>query len=363
MLGGNMKIVLIGNTDFCIYNYRFELIKKLVELGHEVFVFSPLGKYVSSLVENGCVHKQIEIEQHGTNPFADLRLLKKLKNELRLINPDYVFGYTIKPNIYGALACKKLKINFIANITGLGPSVENKGIIQLIAVSLYRFSFSSIQTVFFQNSENKAFFEKKKIALGKHKLLPGSGVNLQRFAYTPLHDGAVTRFVFISRIRQEKGIDEFIGAARFFQNNSSIEFHVCGPCDDGYKWICSEESIIYHGMIDHVENVLKDMDCLVFPTYYAEGLANVLLEACAMGRPIITTDRAGCREVIDEGYNGFIVRPKDSEDLIGKISSFLNMSKSDREQMGKNGRIKMEKEFDRNIIIKRYLSEIGEVGD
>lgn len=355
-----MKIVMVGNTDFCIYNYRFELAQKLMELGHDVIVVSPIGNYVDQMISAGCKYIEIKVEAHGTNPISDLKLRNCFIKIFKQEKPDYVFGYTIKPNIYGAWACRKLNIPFIANITGLGPLVENKGIVQKITLMLYRKAFKNIKKVFCQNEENKRFFVEHKIAVDKIDVLPGSGVNLDRFKYIEYPNDDIVRFVFISRIRKDKGIDHFVEAARAIKEEyPNTEFHICGKCEDEYEWVNNESSVICHGMVRNVEEVLKVMHCLIFPSYYAEGLANVLLEACATGRPIMTTDRAGCKEAVDEGKNGFIIKAKDSADIIEKIKKFLALSYEEKKKMGLNARDKVEKEFDRNIVIDEYLRVIN----
>ena len=359
-----MKIALIGNSDLSIYNYRYELVERLLRDGHSVSVISPNGDLIAPLVEMGCEYYETPLDRHGTNPIKDLKLMKQYKAILKRIAPDYVFTYTIKPNIYGAMACKSLGIPCIANITGLGTAVENGGIIQKITVLLYKFAFTKIQTVFFQNPENRQFFIDKKIYPDKHKLLPGSGVNLTRFTSYAYPESETVDFVFISRLMKEKGIDQYLEAAEYITKKYPYtRFHICGFCEDEYKDKLSSleksDTVIYHGMVKNIETVLEQVHCTVHPTYYPEGLSNVLLESCACARPIITTDRAGCREVVEDGVNGYVVKQQDSQDLIEKLEKFLSLSPEERYQMGLNGRAKVEREFDRQIVVKAYLSEIG----
>lgn len=355
-----MKIAFLGNTDFSIYNYRFELVQRLLNEKHEVLIVTPKGDLVKKMVDAGCKYIDIKVDQHGLNPFHDLKLKNNIYRILKKERPDYVCGYTIKPNIYGAWACKKLNIKFIANITGLGTAAENPGLVQKIIVKLYKIAFRNVKRVFCQNEENRVFFINYNIVNeDKLSLLPGSGVNLERFKLIPYPNSETTRFVFVSRIRKDKGIDEYITAARHINEKyKNTEFHVCGVCDDEYKWISNEKSVIYHGMVSHIEDVLKDMNCLIFPSYYAEGMANVLLEASAIGRPIMTTNRPGCKETIEDGYNGFIINEKDSNNLIEKIEYFLSLSTEEQCQLGLNGRAKVENEFNRQIIIDKYLREL-----
>ena len=359
-----MKITFIGNSDVSICNYRHELITRLLKDGHEVSIISPYGPMYDELIAEGCKLYETELDRHGTNPIKDLKLLRQYKKILKEISPDYVFTYTIKPNVYGAMACKKLGIPCIANITGLGTAVENGGLMQKITVMLYRFAFKKIKTIFFQNEENMQFFIDRKLYPDKHKLLPGSGVNLTRFTPYEYPNDDVVEFVFISRLMKEKGTDQYLEAAEYIKKKyPNTKFHICGFCEDEYKdrmdALTSGDTVIYHGMVKNIESVLSGVHCTIHPTYYPEGLSNVLLESCACARPIITTDRAGCREVVVDGVNGFVVKQRDSRDLIEKIEKFLSLSYEEKRAMGIAGREKVEKEFDRNIVINKYLEEIG----
>ena len=357
------KVLFLVNHDVVIYNFRLELVERLLNDRHQVVISSPYGERIDDLIKMGCEYRPIEMSRHGMNPFSELKLLKAYKKLIKAENPDIVLTYTIKPNIYGAMACKKYKVPCVANITGLGTAVENGGISQKITVALYKIAFRKIQKVFFQNEENKQFFVDRKIALGNHDLLPGSGVNLKRFVPIAYPPEDTTEFVFISRIMKEKGIDQYLDAAKAIKEKyPNTKFHVCGFCEEAYEEILNEltekGTIIYHGMVRNVQEIIKNCHCTVHPTYYPEGISNVLLESSACARPIITTDRSGCREVIDDGINGFIVKQKDSADLIEKIEKFIALPYEEKRQMGLNGRAKVEKEFDRQIVVRKYLEEI-----
>ena len=359
-----MKVVFIGNSGFCISKQRSEIVKTFIENGHEVIVFSPIDKYVDKLKSLGCKHVETKMQPKGTNPFKDLKVLKNYKKLLKQIKPDMVFTFTIKPNIYGAWACRDLNIPCVANITGLGTAVENGGLIQKITVALYKIAFKKVKTVFFQNSENMQFFIDRKIALGSHKLIPGSGVNLNIFTYEDYIDTGVLNFYFVARVMKEKGIDNFLEAAKYLKEKyQNLTFTVCGACESEYEGILKEHNdkgvICYKGMVDSVHEAYKDAHCLIHPTYYPEGLCNSLIESLATGRPIITTDRSGCREVVEDGVNGFIVKQQNTSDLIEKIEKFIALPFEEKKQMGINGRQKVEKEFDRQIVINAYLEELN----
>ncbi len=360
------KVLFLVNHDVVIYNFRLELVERLLAEGHEVYISSPYGERIEDLIKLGCKYEKAEISRHGTNPITDMKLLQYYKRILKEIKPDMVFAYTIKPNIYGGMACKSLGIPYVVNITGLGTAVENKGILQIITVSLYKIALRKVQTVFFQNTENMQFFIDRKIALGKHAMLPGSGVNLERFPLRdyPSEENRAVKFAFISRIMKEKGIDFYLDAAKAIKEKyPNTEFHICGYCESEYQGRLDEYNkdgtVIYHGMIRDVAEFLSDIHCVVHPTYYPEGISNILLESCASGRPIITTDRSGCREVVEDGINGYMIPQQDGQALIPAIEKFLNLSWEEKKQMGLAGRGKVEKEFNRKRVVDAYLNEIN----
>lgn len=360
------KVLFLVNHDVVIYNFRKEIVEELLEKGYEVIISSPYGERIDELVSMGCKYIAIEFDRHNTNALRELKLLSHYVNLIKNLRPEVILGFTIKPNIYGAIAARLFNIPFIANITGLGSAVENKGILQLISIFLYKISFYKIDTVFFQNTENEEFFVRNKIALGKHKMLPGSGVNLEKFFVQDYPETDYLDFVFISRIMKEKGIDQYLEAASFIKEKySNIRFHVCGFCEEDYKDILfdyeQKGTIIYHGMVKDIRKILKEIHCTIHPTYYPEGLSNVLLESAASGRPLITTNRSGTREVVDNGVNGYLVKSKDSQDLSEKIERFIGLSNFERKQMGLAGRKKVEREFDRRIVVDKYLSEIERI--
>lgn len=357
------KVLFLVNHDVVIYNFRLELVERLLNEGYEVHISSPYGERIDELKALGAIYHEIKIDRHGMNPIEELSLLRNYYILLKEVKPNIVLGYTIKPNIYGAMAAQRLNIPFVANVTGLGTAVENNGIKQKISIILYKIAFRNVQRIFFQNEENCEFFRKHRIATEKHAMLPGSGVNLERFTVTEYPDDKIVKFAFISRIMKEKGIDQYLDAAKVIKKEyPNTEFHICGFCEEAYEDILNEmareEIIIYHGMIRDVANFLKDIHCVVHPTYYPEGISNVLLEACASGRPIITTNRSGCREVVDNGINGFVVMEKDSKDLVEKIEKFMDLSQEKKRQMGLAGRRKVENEFDRQIVVEKYMAEI-----
>lgn len=360
------KILFLVNHDVVIYNFRLEMVERFLAEGHQVVISSPYGERIDALVELGCEFRPIEISRHGMNPVQELKLLRDYVKLIKAEKPDIVLTFTIKPNIYGGMACTLLGVPYVVNITGLGTAVENGGIVQKITVMLYRMALTRVQKVFFQNTENRQFFIGRKLALGKHDLLPGSGVNLTRFSPLEYPGEETTEFVFISRIMKEKGADQYLEAAEFIRKKyPNTRFHVCGFCEQAYEQrlqqLQAEGVITYHGMVRDVRTVIAKTHCTIHPTYYPEGLSNVLLESAACARPLITTNRSGCREVIDNGVNGFIVNQQDTADLIEKIEKFLALTWEEKREMGFAGRAKVEREFDRQIVVGKYLDEVNKL--
>ncbi len=363
-----MKILVLANSVGGLYNFRREVMLALRDSGHEVYISVPDGSRMQDLFGMGFKMIKTDVDSRGIDPVKDIRLFAIYSSMMRKIKPGAVLTYTVKPNIYGGIAASLCGIPYIANITGLGSAVENPGVMQKLLICMYKLAFRKIRCVFFQNEENKRFFEKYNIATGCHRLIPGSGVNIDHFKLIEYPDNKTTEFVFISRIMREKGIDQYLAAAQYIRDKyPNTRFHVCGNCEEQYmdklKELHDKEVIIYHGSIPDVREIHKQVHCTIHPTYYPEGMSNVLLESCASGRPIITTDRSGCREIVDDGVNGYIVNEKDSDDLIGKIEQFLALSYEEKKQMGLAGRAKVEKKFDRQIVVDAYLDEIEKIKD
>lgn len=357
------KILFLVNHEVVIYNFRREMVERFLDEGHQVVISSPRGERIDDLVTMGCQFRSIEISRHGINPIQEWKLFREYVKLIKNEKPDIVLTFTIKPNLYGGMACAFLGVPYVVNITGLGMAVENDGLLQRISVMLYRLALAKVQKVFFQNTENQQFFVRKKLAIGKHDLLPGSGVNLQHFAVMEYPKEETINFVFVSRIMKEKGTDHYLEAAESIRKKyPNTQFHVCGFCEQDYEQrlqkLHEQGIIVYHGMVRDVRTVMRNAHCTIHPTYYPEGMSNILLESAACGRPLITTDRAGCREVIDDGVNGFVVNAQDTQDLIDKIEKFLLLSWEEKKAMGLASRAKVEKGFNRQIVVEKYMDEI-----
>lgn len=358
------KILILANNDVGLYKFRKELLEALVK-ENDVFVSLPYGDFVTSFVKIGCNFIETPINRRGKNPFTDFKLFFNYITIMNKIKPDIVLTYTIKPNIYGGIACRINKVPYISNITGLGTAVENKGFMQKITLFLYKLSLSKAKCIYLQNKENRDFLSNKKILKGNYKIIPGSGVNLNQYPILNYPSEDRINFLFIARIMKEKGIDQYLEAAEFIRRKYPMTaFHILGACEqEVYEkklMHMQDKGIIkYHGMQKDVRKFQEKSHCTIHPSYYPEGMSNVLLESAACGRPIITSNRSGCRDIVDEGVNGFIVEAKNSKDLISKIELFLKLPHLKKREMGLAGRMKVEKEFDRQIVINSYLNSIS----
>lgn len=356
-------VMLINDTTYA-FNLRGAIIERLINEGFEVAVVGQLLKHQDKLKAMGAKLIGVETGRHGTNPFSDLMLMWKYIGILKREKPDVVLTYNIKPNVYGGIACQLLKIPYLANVTGLGTPVENPGKLQKLTIQLYKIGVAGSACVFFQNEENRAFFEQRSMLKkeAKTRVIPGSGVDLSKHPLLPWNDDGKIHFLFAARIMKEKGIDLFLAAARKYASDNII-FDVCGACDDEkYKTLLnSETSIIYHGEQKDLTKFYQECSCFLYPSYYPEGMSNVLLEAAASGRPVIATDRAGCRETVDDGISGYVVPIKNQQAVIEAVEKFLELNMEERKNMGLAGREKIERQFDRKFVVDAYIEEIGKI--
>lgn len=362
-------VLILGNSGLVVFGMRGELIQRLVKDGFDVTVSFPmgsLGKEENPYKEYGCSYIETAIDRRGTNVFRDAALLKDYIKLLKDVKPDVVLTYTVKCSIYGGMACRLLKIPYIVNITGLGKGLAEGGLKQKLLIMLYKLAVNSAECVFFQNQSDRQFFIDHRIRYAKDDLLPGSGVNLDKYAPIPYPDDNKIVFTYIARVMKAKGIDEFLEAAKAMKlEHPNTEFHICGFYEDAYKEIIENAEkagiVKYHGQVSDVRPYEAISHCIVLPTYHPEGISNVLLEAAACARPLITTNRHGCKEVVDDGVNGYLVREKNSGDLLEKMRLFLALSWEERRDMGLAGRAKVEKEFDRQIVVRKYLECINNI--
>lgn len=357
-----MRIVILANAGIGLFKFRKELVEKLCK-EHEVFIVLPEDEFTESFISLGCNFIKFEFNRRGTNPIADLNQISRYKKVLKDIEPDIVLTYTIKPNIYGGLACQSTHIPYIANVTGLGTTIENGGLMSFISTTLYKIGLKKASCVFFQNKENRKLFEDKKIVKGKTRLIPGSGVNLSTHyyeEYPSTTDGI--RFLFVGRLMKDKGIGELFEAIKdIHSERPDVTLDIVGWSDEDYsaplKEVEEAGAVHYHGLQPDVHPFYANCHCVVLPSYH-EGMANVMLEASATGRPVITTKVPGCQETFDEGVTGFGCVVKNKDSLVEAMRRFIALNDSEKANMGKHARSKIEREFDRQIVLDAYETEI-----
>jgi len=367
----SIKIAFIINSSWNIYNFRKGLVCRFISQGDEVLAISPVDEYVPKLKEWGVKHLPVELDGSGLNPAKDFAYLKHLKRILKKERPDVILSYTIKSNIYGSLAARAFKIPIICNVSGLGTTFLWKGWLRRVAIVLYNRAFRSTNFTFFQNSDDrKLFIEQVNIDESKTGLLPGSGIDLTHFKSSAPTFDQQTKFLMISRLILEKGVLEYLKAARkVSQSREGVEFLLLGKYDPEHKRSIDETDfqeiesgkwVKYLGENDDVKSVIEDADVVVLPSY-REGTPRTLLEAAAMSRPLVTTDVPGCREVVSDGQNGFLCEAKSGNSLTKKIELFLALTQAEKKSMGEASRKLVEKRFDENIVIAEYTRKIKQL--
>ncbi|HAT2491746.1 TPA: glycosyltransferase family 4 protein [Aeromonas hydrophila] len=366
-------IAISANTCWYLYNFRKNTIITLVKHGYKVYVIAPSDKYSQSLESIGACIINIDIDQSGTNPFKDLISFVSFGRVFIENKIDVVLNFTPKNNIYSTLAAKICGVKVINNIAGLGILFINESLTSKIVRLLYKVSQQFADKVFFQNEDDRDLFllngmVKKEVT----DRLPGSGADLARFTVTPSIDDGVTRFLLIARMLYDKGVGHYVEAARILRDKygSEVEFNLLGFLDVNnpsavtkeqmQEWV-SEGIVNYLGISDSVETEIAKSDCVVLPSFYREGVPKSLLEAGAMGKPIVTTDNVGCRETVDNGVNGFLCEPRSTASLVSQLDRIITMGYQNRISMGLLSRQKIENEFDENIIIAKYLEAIKTV--
>ena len=364
------KIAIVSNLSWNLYNFRLSLMNAMRDAGYEVVAIAPYDKYSQKIMDAGFEFHDIKINAQGINPLEDARTTYAFYKLFKKISPDVLCQYTIKPNIYGSFVARYLKIRMINNIAGLGTLFVKESVVTKIATLLYKVSQSKADKVFFQNRDDfNLFTDKGIIAANKCDVLPGSGVDTYRFKPQYKAENKKIRFLVIARMIWEKGIGEYVQAAREIKKtNFNVEFCLLGFLDvqnpgaitkaEMDAWV--EEGVInYLGVSDNVDEIIQTADCVVLPSYYREGTPKTLLESGSSAKPIITTNSVGCRDVVDDGVNGYLCEPRSWEDLKLKMEMFLDLNYAERLVMGMKSREKIKREFDEKIVIDKYLEFIG----
>lgn len=359
------SILILVNHDVVIYNFRLELVERLLAEGYEVHISSPTGEHTGELTALGAHFHETVIDRHGMNPRADLGIALRYLGLIRKIHPLVILTYTVKPNVYGGVAAKLTHTPFIANVTGLGTTVNRGGMKEMLVLRMYRAGLLGAQKVFFQNESNRNYLLERQVVRAScpQEVIAGSGVNLDRHGFEPYpEETEEIIFTTVGRIMRDKGTDELLWAAeKIKEKYPSVIFRLIGFFDDDYEEkikMAEKKGIIeYIGQQREIHPWMAGAHAILHPSYH-EGMSNVLLEAAATGRPILASEIPGCRETFDQDVSGLGFKPRDRRDLAGTIEKFIQLPHSRKAAMGKAGRRKMESEFDRNLVVEKYMQEI-----
>lgn len=353
------RILVLTNSSGGLYDFRNEFVQALLS-EHEVYVSMPDDVKEKELAAEGCKIIKTDINRRGINPLEDLKLYRAYSRMIKELKPALVVTYTIKPNIYGGFAAARRKIPYIATITGLGGAFDRTGILLKLIVTMYKTGLKKASCVFFQNEENRGIFQRLGITAKKTRMVMGSGVNLERHCYEEYPAGEDTHFLFVGRVMKERGILEYIEAAKALHSDS-VFFDIMGYCDEDYQDMLDEleqEGIVHQiGFHTEVHPYLAAAGAIVVASFH-EGMSNALIEGAATGRPVIASNISGCLEAFEEGRTGFGFTPGHAEELIRAMERFLALPMGERAKMGRRGREKMEKEFDRKMVTGEYMDEV-----
>lgn len=365
-----INILILSNTITGLHSFRKEVIKAIVDVGYEVSISVPDSEDSKAdyFREIGCKVIKTSFNRRGVNPLADFKLMLTYRKLIKQLKPLAVLTYTIKPNIYGGMAARLCRVPQLANVTGLGDAVENGGWMEKLTVTLYKMGLGKAHRIFFQNESNRSFCIRMGIADESSILLPGSGVNLKYHSYQEYPaDKDKIRFLYIGRLLKDKGIEELFEAAKVIKEKYPyVEFQIVGSVDGDYQKQLDE--LVACGVVRYqkwqadVRPSIGSVECTIMPSYH-EGMSNVNLESAANGRPVITTNVPGCRETIDDGKTGFLVEAKSAKFLIDAIEHFISLPYNQKALMGQEGRKKVEREFDRQMVIDVYLNELNKIGN
>ncbi len=359
------KILFLANHFICLHAYRKELIRQLCEEGHEVYLSLPESEENTFFTDMGCKILITEMDRRGMSIKNDWKLIKRYKEILAQVQPDVVFSYTIKPNIYGCLAGKG-RYRQVCNVTGTGGTFLKKGLANTAATFLYRRAFKKCHKVFFQNADDKDYFVARRMVKDNWEVLPGSGCNLEEHPLLPMPSEERIRFIFVGRVMELKGIEEYLACAKAIkQKYPDTEFLIAGFYEEEkYETLVKEYEgagyVQYLGFRKDVADWIGKCHCTILPSHGGEGIPNVMLETAATGRVCIGSRANGTKDVIEDGKTGYLFEAGNAEDLIAKVERFILLPFAEKEAMGLAGRRKIEAEYDRKIVIEKYLQELAE---
>ena len=356
------KILVVTNHSYMLWQFRRELIQRLME-DAEVVISTPFVGHEQDFAAMGCRMLETDVDRRGINPVTDFRLYNTYVKILKTERPDMVVTYSIKPNIYAGFVCRLHKIPYCVNVQGLGTAFQKKWLAKIVTV-MYRMALKKAKTVFFENAENAKLFREKKITPAwQQTVLPGAGVNLESYSYQEYPNNDKVRFLYLGRIMKEKGMDELFWAVQELRKECAGQFvlDLVGFFEDEYKEqvekLTQDGIAVFHGFQENPRPYYGKADCVVLPSYH-EGMSNVLLEAAATGRPLITSDIPGCREAVKQGISGLLCPVKDRNALLHAMEDFLKLSKEEREVMGRAGRKYMEEQYDKEKVVKKTCRTI-----
>lgn len=358
------KILFLSNHYITLYAFRRELIERLTAAGHEVWISMPADERNKYFEDLGCHMITTPMSRRGVNALEDMLLLLRYRRIMRELRPDVVFSYTVKPNIYGSIVSSRLGLKQICNITGTGATFLKRGAVSRMVKLLYRFSVRRAYRVFFQNTGDRDFFLRYGMVGDNWDLLPGSGVNLEQHRFCPMPEGERVSFIYIGRIMAVKGIEQYLDcAAHIRARHPNTRFYIAGfieePCYEPLiQAACEKGDVEYLGFQDNIDEWLRRCHCVVLPSLGGEGVPNALLEAAATGRACIASRVSGCIDAVDEGRTGYLFAPGSESELIDKAERFLALNPEQMRDMGLAGREKMERQFDRELVIAKYIKEV-----
>ena len=368
-----MHVLMTVNAAWNIWNFRKPVVQALLAGGHRITILAPPDDCVEPLTELGCRFVPLRMNAKGLNPIDELALLRRFTHMFRELQPDVILSYTIKNNTFGALAAKSLGIPFLPNVSGLGTGFLSGGALQFIVEQLYRRAFRGLPVVFFQNEDDRGLFTTRGLVRAEQaRLLPGSGIDLEHFAATPLPRDAPPVFLLIARLLRDKGVVEFVDAARQLKkDHPEIRFQLLGAAGSENRTAISAKTVqgwVDEGIVDYlgttpdVRPAIAAATCVVLPSY-REGAPRTLIEAAAMARPLIATDVPGCRAVVDDGQTGFLCTVRDAGSLADAMRRFLSLAPEERTEMGQAGRARMERDYDQRLVVQAYVEALGALTD
>lgn len=361
---GQKKILILANHSGGLYDFRGDLLAAMRRAGRVTAATPRNDKWEElSGVTDRCI--EVAIDRRGVNPVRDLSLLRRYRALLREEKPDLVVTYTVKPNIWGGMACRRARVPYAVNITGLGSALENGGLLRRIILFLYKKALAGARVVFFENSRDRdVLCATGVVPAGRDVVLPGAGVNLTVHPALPYPADGPVHFLFVGRVMREKGIDEFLAAARRLKaaRGDAVSFEIVGNLEESYRETlaqCEADGIAaYTGVLTDVTPAYRRAHVVVLPSYH-EGMSNVLLEGAASARPLITSDIPGCREAVVPGESGLLCPPRDADALYAAMEKLAAMPRDARQEMGRRGCAHITAHFNKTDVVATTLAALG----